>query len=374
MRRKMRLLVSVFISIAIQAIQLGAQNHIYPVRDFHNRSIELPIDNENSEVGTFYQYYQLSSNFDFTRPTLFFFQDVAQQFSMPGEVDKLAKSYHFFDNFNVVYYQIRGRQYSFIELRNQDGSLNWEKAYTLLSYNLIIEDIESIRKDLFKDNPETKILAFGRSGGGFLLQKYLSKYSRYVSRAFIRAAPNSIIMKQFGYPESKYFYNTLNSIDTTLYAKLKIILKKDIVPDYQLYWILRNIPYASENPADEFEKLINELYFGKKYVYQQYIGDQRFDFSKWMKSEEDMSLRDIGMYYAPMEVSAEYMLDSDPEYIDPFYGCLKKLAEPYIKLIQEGKVMIPIFPPLETLSQVDTEVFYLAVGMIMFPTIELGLN
>ncbi|NQT24092.1 hypothetical protein HQ585_01925 [candidate division KSB1 bacterium] len=356
----MRLLIFTFISVTIQLAQLGAQSHIYPINDFYNRSIELPIDYENPEMGTFYQYYQLSSNFDFARPTLFFFQDIAQQFGMPGEVDRLAKDYHFYDDFNVVYYQIRGRQYSFIELRNPDGSVNWEKAYTLLSATLVIEDIERIRRDLFKENPESKILVFGRSGGGFLIQRYLSKYSQYVQRAFIRAAPNSIIMRQLGNPESKYFYNTLNSVDSTLYAKLKIILKKEIVPDYQLFWILRNIPYASENPGEEFKQLINDLYNGETEVFQQYIGNRQFDFSKWMKSEGDMSLRDIGMYFCPLEVSAEYMLDPDPEYIDPFYECLKKLGEPYLKLIREERVSIPIFPPLETFREVETEVFYLA--------------
>ncbi|UCE08074.1 MAG: hypothetical protein JSW07_08615 [bacterium] len=356
----MRLLIFTLIFVIVHVAQLGAQSHKYPIEDFYYRSVELPIDYQNPQMGTFYQFYQLSSNFDFARPTLFFFQDIAQQFGMPGEIDRLAKEYHFFADFNVVYYQIRGRQYSFIELRNPDGSVNWEKAYTLLSANLVIEDIERIRRDLFKENPETKILAFGRSGGGFLIQRYLSKYSQYVSRAFIRAAPNSIIMKQLGYPESKYFYNTLNTVDSTLYAKLKVILKKEIIPDYKLFWILRNIPYASENPGQEFQLLINDLYNGEKQVYQQYVQNSRFDFSKWKKSEQDMNLRDIGMYFAPLEVSAEYMLDPDPDYIDPFYGCLKKLAEPYIKLIQEEKVTIPTFPPLETFKKVETEVFYLA--------------
>jgi hypothetical protein len=79
-----------------------------------------------------------------------------------------------------------------------------------------------------------------------------------------------------------------------------------------------------------------------------------------MKAEKDLSPRDIGRYFCPLEVSAEYMLDPDPEFIDPFYGCLKKLAEPYLKLIHEGRVVIPTFPPLETFREVETEVFYLA--------------
>ncbi|MBN1998752.1 hypothetical protein JW935_14430 [candidate division KSB1 bacterium] len=336
------------------------QDHKYPIEDFYNRSIKLPIDYKDPEAGTFFQYYQLSSNFDFSRPTLFFFQDIAQQHTVPGEVDKLAKTYYFYDHFNVVFYQVRGREYSYIELKHPDGSVNWEKAYQLLSADLIIEDIERIRRDLFKENPETKILVYGRSGGGFTIQRYLAKYSKYVRRAFIRAAPNSVIMKQLGYPESKYFFNLLNEIDPSLYSKLKDILKRNVVPDYQLFWMLKTIPYASENPGNELKNLLNELYKGEKILYEKYLEKQEFDFSKRIRTEKEMRQREIGMAFAPIEVSAEYMLNPDPEFIDPFYACLKKLCEPYLNLIKEGKVSIPSFPPLETLTEVETEVFYLA--------------
>lgn len=356
----MRSFILIPLILTLFLIQLYAQDYKYPVEDFYNRTIELPVDYENPDAGTFFQYYQLTSNFDFNRPTIFFFQDIAQQYGMPGKVDKLAKEYNFFDDFNVVYYQIRGRKYSFIELRNPGGSVNWEKAYRLLSSDLVIDDIEHIRRDLFKDKPETKIFLYGRSGGGFLIQRYLVKYSNFVQRAFIRAAPNSIIMKQLGYPESKYFYNTLLSIDSTLYTKLKIILKKDIVPRDQLLWILRSIPYASENPGKELTHLINDLYDGKKDVYQKYLGKKGFDFSKWEKTEKDMSLRDIGMYFCPLEVSADFMLNPDPEYIDPFYEIMKRFSEPYLKLIREGKVERPVFPSLDKFKNVETEVFYLA--------------
>jgi pimeloyl-ACP methyl ester carboxylesterase len=360
METEMRILFLSPIVMLLYAGPIGAQDHKYPVEDFFNRSIELPIDHEHPEEGTFFLYYQLASNFNFNRPTLFFFQDIAQEYGMPGEVDDLAKSYHFFDHFNVVRYQIRGREYSYIELKNPDGSVQWEKAFKLLSANQVIEDIERIRRDVFKEKPETKILLFGRSGGGFLIQRYLTKYSEYVHRAFIRAAPNPIIMKRLGYPESRYFYSTLNDIDATLYAKLKAILNANIVPDYQLFWILKTIPYASENAGEELKNLIEELYSGKKNLYDQYLQKKGFDFSQRIKTEKDMSPRDLGIFFAPVEVSADYMIDPDPEFIDPFYGCLKKLSEPYLKLIKAGKVAPPTFPPLEKFGEVETEIFYLA--------------
>ena len=117
----MRSFILIPLILTLFLIQLYAQDYKYPVEDFYNRTIELPVDYENPDAGTFFQYYQLTSNFDFNRPTIFFFQDIAQQYGMPGKVDKLAKEYNFFDDFNVVYYQIRGRKYSFIEYFSARG-------------------------------------------------------------------------------------------------------------------------------------------------------------------------------------------------------------------------------------------------------------
>ena len=96
----------------------------YPVQDFHNRSIELPVDYNNPQEGTFFLYYQLTSNFDFKRPTLFFLYDTQQEYGKPGKVDELAKEYGFYDLFNVVRYQMRGRKFSSIDLKNADSTVN----------------------------------------------------------------------------------------------------------------------------------------------------------------------------------------------------------------------------------------------------------
>lgn len=356
----MRFLSISLIVILSSTLQLYAQDHKYPIQDFYHRSIELPVDYSNPGEGTFIQFYEITSNFDFNKPTIFFFQDAQQEYGVPGGVDDLAKSYQFFDSFNVLRYQHRGREYSYIELKNRDGTVNWELAYRLLSSNQVIEDIEHIRKDLFKRAPDAKILIYGRSGGGYLVQQYLAKYSQYVHRAFIGAAPNPIILEQLGHPESKYFYNELNDIDNMIYEKLEKVLQKNIVPDYQLLWILKGIPYKSKNPRDELNELIDELYEGRKSLYTSYLQRKGFDFSKKMIPEKDMKGWDIGSRLRPVEVSAEYMLDHYPEYIDPFYVCLKKSCEPYLRLIEEKKVKAPAFDTLEKFKDVESDIFYLA--------------
>jgi pimeloyl-ACP methyl ester carboxylesterase len=280
---------------------------------------------------------------------------------MPGKVDDLAKDkeYEFFDFCNVVRYQFRGRKYSYIEVKNSDGTVNWEKAYHALSSKQVVEDIERVRQSLFKDRPDTKIFIYGRSGGAYLIQEYLAKYPQNVKRALIESAPNPIIMKQLGNLESKSLYNMLMEIDPGLHDKLKAVLDKDIVPDLNLLWILKGIPYKSQNPKEELAKLINELYEGKKDLYEQYLQKQGFDFSKLLIPEEKMSVWELGCYIRGIECDTEYILGPEPNYVDPLYTCLRKGSEPYIRLIEAGKVSAPAPPPLEKFKETDAEVFWL---------------
>ena len=317
------------------------------------------MDYDNHAAGTFSLYYQLTSNFDFNRPTIIFFYDGQQEYGRPGKVDDLAKEYNFFESFNVVRYQYRGRKYSYIELKNNDGTVNWEKAYRVMSSKQAIEDIESLRQDLFKGRPETKVFVYGRSGGGYLIQRYLAKYSKNVKRAFIESAPHPIIMKQLGNPESKYLYNLLMEKDPALNDKLKAVLDRKIVPDLKLLWILKGIPYKSKNPKDELAKLINELYQGKKGLYEQYLRRRGFDFSKVLVPEKQMSAWEIGGVLVPVEFIMEFTSGPEPNYVDPLYACLGKASEPYIRLIEEKKVDAPVPVPLEKLKEVETEVFWL---------------
>lgn len=355
----MRLYYFIITVLIFSTAPLYSQVYRYPKEDFYNRNIELPIDYDNPAAGTFSLYYQLTSNFDFNRPTIIFFYDGQQEYGRPGKVDDLAKEYNFFEFFNVVRYQYRGRKYSHIELKNNDGTVNWEKAYRVMSSKQAIEDIERLRQDLFKDRPETKIFVYGRSGGGYLIQRYLAKYSKNVKRAFIESAPHPIIMKQLGNPESKYLYNLLMETDPALNGKLKAVLDRKIVPDLKLLWILKGIPYKSKNPKDELAKLINELYQGKKGLYEQYLRRQGFDFSKVLVPEKQMSAWEIGGVLVPVEFIIEFTSGPEPNYVDPLYACLGKASEPYIRLIEEKKVNAPVPVPLEKFKEVETEVFWL---------------
>jgi pimeloyl-ACP methyl ester carboxylesterase len=349
---------SVFLLLFI--VQVFSQHYKYPDENFYNRNLELPVDYQNIEEGKFNLYYEVTSNFNYNRPTIFFLYDTQQQYGEPGQVDDLAKRYQFFEHFNVVRIQLRGREYSYINLKNEDKSVQWERAYRILSSKQIIEDIERVRQNLFSDQSGKEIYLFGRSGGGYLVQEYLAKYSQNVRRAFIEVAPNPLIMEDLGFIESKYLYDLLNSIDPELHEKLKTVIEKGEVPELKLLWILKGIPYKSENPKEELALLINELSIGKMELYDEYLAMRGFDFSKVIPDEKTMGAWEMGCYLRPLECDGTYILGPKPDYVDPLYTTLRKISDPYIQLIEEEKVKPIEYPSLEKFKTIKTEVFFLA--------------
>jgi len=340
-----------------------SQNQKYPREDFYNRNIEMPIDHFNPKEGTFTLYYQLTSNFDFNKPTIFFFQDSQQNYGEPGAVDELAKDYNFYELFNVVRYQHRGRKYSYIEVKNEDGSINWEKVYRVLSSRQVVEDIERIRQDLFVDHPNAKIYIYGRSGGGYLAQEYLAKYSNHVARVFLRSAPNPLIMEELDYIESKHLINSLNAVDPQLPAKLKTIIDRETVPQLELLWLLLRLGYEHQDPGPYQAIVINELYENNKNTYSSYIDREGYSWYSFSQLKANKVLYDqmgAGIFLRAIECDGVYLLGPEPDYIDPIYYCYRDLSAPVLQLIEEKRVTPPIYPSLNRFRKIKTEVFYLA--------------
>jgi pimeloyl-ACP methyl ester carboxylesterase len=339
---------------------LFSQQQRYPVEDFYHRNINMPIDHFNNSEGTFSFYYELSSNFKFDQPTIIFITDGQQSYGEAGKVDELAESYDFDSTFNLVFLENRGRRYSFIDVKNADGSVNWERVYHLFSSKQMVEDIECVRRDLFKDHPESRFFLFARSGGGYITQEYLAKYGNNVQRAYLQCAPNPIIMKQLGFLESKTFVNTLSAADPGLPEKLKAVLKKNIVPELYLLWMLFRIQYAVEKPDSIYLAIINDLNNGDTSSYYEYL-KKGLDYSKVKGAETTMAKQmGYGMYMSAIQCDGYYLLGNPPDYIDPVYTCLRDLSSPVIQLIEQKKVAPPQPPPLEKFSDISTEVFFQA--------------
>ncbi|UCH63293.1 MAG: hypothetical protein JSU77_02230 [Fidelibacterota bacterium] len=356
----MRLCICFILSLSIAIGAPFTDDHIYPVEDFYNRNVELPIDYANPEGGTFILYYQLSKNFDKKQPTIFFINDSQQAHGAPGKVDALAERYQFDDSFNLVRIEPRGRKYSYIDVRSEDGSIDWEKAYHLLSSWQSVEDIERVRQDLFSENPDTKIYLYGRSGGGYLVQEYLARYSHNAAKAFMRCAPNPLIMKELGYLESKHLVKSLDAVNPGLKAKLKEIIDRETVPKLELLWLLLRLGYQHQDPGPSQAVVINELHENNMDTYTSYMEKRGFSYSQLKGNTALYEQMGTGIFMRALECDGLYLLGPEPDYIDPLYYCYRDLSSSVFHLIEEGRVPPPTYPSLDDLRGIETEVFYLA--------------
>jgi pimeloyl-ACP methyl ester carboxylesterase len=229
-----------------------------------------------------------------------------------------------------------------------------------LSSKQVVEDIERIRQDLFSNHPDTKIYIYGRSGGGYLAQEYLVKYSNNVERAFLRAAPNPLIMENLGYIESKHLINSLNAVDPELQSKLKTIIDRETVPKLELLWLLLRLGYQHQNPGPFQATVINELYKNNRDTYTSYINKGGFSYSQLKENKKLYEQMGAGIYLRAIECDGVYLLGPEPDYIDPVYYCFRDLSSSVFRLIEEKRVSPPTYPSLDKFQEIETEVFYLA--------------
>jgi pimeloyl-ACP methyl ester carboxylesterase len=344
------------VAILVVGVGLSAQDYPYIPADFHHRYVEIPLDHRDPGLGTFMLYYELSSNFDYAQPTVFYIVD-SQQYAHGA--DFMAERYEFSDSLNLVLIEYRGREHSPIEVKNADGNVDWEKAYHLFASHQAVDDIDAVRRDLFSDHPDTKINFYGRSGGAYLIHEYLSKYPRNAARAFTRAAPSPLVMHMQGNPESRYLMESLNAIDPSLHGKLETVLQRQEIPSHKLLWLLLQLPYGDPDAPDLQAQIINELYEGESATYDEYNARPRYDLSAELMAQLERQMG-VGSYLRPLECDGPYLLGLQPDYVDPVYVTMRFISAPYVSLIEDQGLPGPEYPPLESYRDVNAEVFYLA--------------
>ena len=137
----------------------GVQQHPHIPPDFHNRYVDVPLDHRHPDRGTFSLYYELSANFSFAQPTVFFIQDA--QLRVRG-ADRVARSFGLDGSLNLVLIEHRGRRNSPVDVAGEDGEVDWEMVYQLMAWHQAVEDIDAVRRDLFRGHPEDADLTRNR--------------------------------------------------------------------------------------------------------------------------------------------------------------------------------------------------------------------
>ena len=214
----------VFMSAPTTRLAAGSYYPQMPPDD-HHIYIQLPINHDDPTFGTFTDFYLLSPNFKPGGNIIFQLYDNQQE--MVGMIASTS-DFKVFDNRignEMSYVLIGNRGVSptlFPEVFNKDGSPNYALALELYGSNQQIEDIEAVRQDMVKRgllSEDGKIMIYGGSGGGVLIQQYLDKYGEHVSRVLIESTGAMDLARKNNLTFAKKLYDS-NPVAAEVYYKL----------------------------------------------------------------------------------------------------------------------------------------------------------
>jgi len=208
-----------FNAVPLTRLAAGSYYPEMPPDEYHHY-LQIPINHQDPSLGNFTDFYLLNPEFIAGDNVVFWLCDNQQ------EAVGLTTSWRDFDASlgGLSYVLIGNRGVSptlFPEVFDKDGSVNYTLAMKLYGSNEQIDDIEAIRRDMQKKGllPKNgKIMVYGRSGGGVLVQQYLDKYGDHVSRALIEASGGPDLAREHNTTFNKNTYESNPAVASSYFA------------------------------------------------------------------------------------------------------------------------------------------------------------
>ncbi len=313
-----------------------------PEEDFYHRYIEVPLSYKNPARGTFKLYYELCSDFDVTKPTILIPTDGQRTLSQVGWADKYKKMFNL--DYNTVTYEYRGMFCSKIK-ELESKNIDWALAYEFLNSDNVVEDIESIRKDLLG---EKQINILGGSGTAMIGLKYIAKYPEKVKRAFLM----SFFKDAQGSSEAGviFFNNFLEK--NNLKEQYNRALQNPRIEKTQLLFLIQRLLYFDQ---EEVKQLIIELSKNNLSRYNKYtreLGHVNF----FVRSAQKYKPWTVVFMY---ETNIRTSLADQPDINYPFL----RMAEPLIEIYRDSPARNAHLFDIQNLKNVNTEI--LLVGGLL---------
>ena len=161
--------------------------------DEHHHYLQIPVDHADPARGTFTDFYILGPAFKRGREVIFWLFDNQQE--RVGLIVRPEDFQYFTDSLGGLAFVLIGNRgvapTLFPEVYDPDGKPNYRLAMKLHGSAQQVDDIEAVRRDMESKGllpPDGKIMLYGGSGGGFLVQQYLDRYGSHVSRALIESS------------------------------------------------------------------------------------------------------------------------------------------------------------------------------------------
>jgi hypothetical protein len=328
-------------------------NHIY---------IELPVDHHDPGLGKYKGFYLLSPGFTAKKDIIFYLTD-GQQNKVNTQSDFKA----FEQKLPGMSYVVMGRRGSyptlFPEVYTKDGSLDYKKAMNLYGTEQQIEDIEMVRQDLEKKgylSSDGKIMLFGTSGAGILIQEYIAKYGEHVSKVMLEAtgAPDIAIDNKIiniGSP----FTEIMKIENPETLKKLEDILTKNKVDRASLCFMLYKIQLYDIDWKNSCSKLIDDIADGKKENYYKNLLNPEYNFkiTQLLMKLPMMESTKVRIFEIIGEQLIKYL--DTPGDINIAFEWEKELIKEYIKKVRAGIIDVPIINLTEKRKEYGGEVLLL---------------
>ncbi len=328
--------------------------------------IELPVDHQDPSLGSYKGFYLLSPGFTPKQDVIFYLTD-GQQNKVTTQTDFKA----FELKLPGMSYVVMGRRGSFPalfpEVYQKDGSVDFKKAMRLYGTEQQIEDIEKVRQDLEKKGflpPDGRIMLYGTSGAGILIQEYLAKHGEHVSKVMLEAtgAPDIAIdgeIVNIGSP----FTEMMKQESPETLTKLEDLLSKGRVDKASLCFMLYKIQLYDIDWKRSSIKLIDELADGKKRSYYKNMlnPEYNFTFTKLLMKMPMMESTKVRIFEILGAQLFSYL--ASPGELNIAFEWEKELIHKYVDEARAGKLDVPIINLTEKRRSYPGEVLLLIGDM-----------
>jgi len=328
----------VFSAVPDTRLVSGSYYPEMPPDEYHHY-LQIPIDHKDPSLGNFTDFYILNPEFRVGDNVVFWLCDNQQE-----AVGLINSSRDFDANLGGLSYVLIGNRgvspTLFPEVFNKDGSVNYALAMKLYGSNEQIDDIESVRLDMQKKGllPQNdKIMVYGRSGGGVLVQQYLDKYGDHVSRALIEASGGLDLAREHNTTSMKSTYESNPNVARSYFA---LSQKTDTTASlaFMLYMI------GQGGDTDLQEKIVNS----RTSIFT--LGDKFTYLKNWLTPSYNFPLirllfdapRKLGVkvrIYELMAYDLENYHPASSQEVCLGYEWIKVLLADFIKAHEDGKIL-----------------------------------
>jgi pimeloyl-ACP methyl ester carboxylesterase len=319
-------------------------------------TVKVPIDRENSTLGTAAIRAELGAPYDPAKPTLFVIADAQQFYVRPGAMAKLQED-RFGDGFNVVGIIGRGSTPEFVRASlGRDGEPDWAKAWGIFSSDEWIADIEAVRRAIL--GAEGKVLLYGQSGGAFLVHQYLARHGEHVARAVTPAALNPFLIGELGLDTDR-FWAELGASDPALHDEVRKALARHANDRERVVMTLQrqNFFVAPERLAAERARLVRALAAGDDTAYARARREYQVDaVREFFDSDEGIPIR-VRLYEFVVPSGSLRWIGGNA--LHPDLENQRNFAAPLLALDEKRRITAPTWNR-RALHALDTEVLVLA--------------